>query len=132
MIYSEESIIARIRHNLTPDLLAEKRLIPENAGNPMYGHCYHASQALWVLTGMIYEPVWARHDWRGGTHWWLRTPNGILDITADQYYSIGKNPPYEHGEVQTWRLSRRTLKLLDRVAQDKFTHATEIATASWH
>ena len=125
MRYSVETLIARIRNNLTPDLLGEKRFIPENARNPMYGHCYHASQALWVLTGMIYEPVWAKEDWRRGTHWWLRTPNGILDITADQYYNIGKNPPYEHGEVKTWRLSRRTLILLDRVAQDKFTHATE-------
>lgn len=112
-----DDIIEKILSNLTPDLLAEKRFIKENSRNPLYGHCFHASQALWIMTGMIYQPVFGCRDWRGGTHWWLRTPSGILDITADQYYSIGHDPPYEHCRVprRSWKIAKRTVKLLNRI-----------------
>lgn len=115
---SEEVIINRILKHLTPDLLAEKRFHEENLRNPLYGHCYHASQALWVMTGMVYQPMFGCRDWRQGTHWWLLTNRGILDITADQYYSIGHVPPYEHGKFVKWKLARRTVKLLNRVGYE--------------
>ena len=110
-----ELITERILHNLSPDLLAEKRFIAENRHNPLYGHCYHASQALWVMTGMIYQPYFGCRDWRGGTHWWLKTDLGVLDITANQYYSIGHSPPYEHGKPCNWKIARRTVKLLNKI-----------------
>ena len=113
---STDEIIEKILKNLTPDLLLEKRFVDENKHNPLYGHCFHASQALWLMTGMIYKPYFGARDWRGGTHWWLKTEKGILDITADQYYSLGYAPPYEHGRPSTWRIAKRTIRLLNRIS----------------
>jgi hypothetical protein len=32
-------------------------------------------------------------------HWWVQDIDGnIIDLTADQYYSVGKQPPYDVGE----------------------------------
>ena len=115
MKISHEEIIERILPHLTPDLLLESRLVEENARNPLFGHCFHASQALWLLTGMVYQPIFGARDSRGYTHWWLRTPFGILDPTADQYYSIGLNPPYEHGRPVKWKIAKRTVRLLNRM-----------------
>ena len=38
-------------------------------------------------------------DYRDEYHWWNVDCTGkTIDLTADQYYQIGKNPPYEKGE----------------------------------
>ena len=43
-----ESVIGSITSNLTPELVT-KKYREENATNPMFGHCYHSSQALFYL-----------------------------------------------------------------------------------
>jgi hypothetical protein len=64
-------------------------------------------------------------DWRGDTHWWLRDreTNNDIDMTSDQYYSIGKEPPHEDGKISKWygwkgRVHKRTLTLIGKMVGD--------------
>lgn len=96
----EHALVRRIQAVLSPDLL-KREYRAQNAANPMYGHCYVASDALYHLLGgkdAGYTPMVGVDD-DGVRHWWLRGPDGeILDVTADQYYSVGKTPPYARGK----------------------------------
>ena len=72
----------------------------------MFGHCYVASEALFHLLGgraSDYRPFHGKDD-TGDTHWWLvDTFTGARhDVTADQYYSVGKTPPYDAGRMGTF------------------------------
>ena len=114
----------RLRECLTPDLLTKKYRV-ENETNPMYGHCYHATQAMYYLLDTdTLDPMSAR-DYRGDLHWWLRDrENGfVIDMTADQYYSVGKEPPHNKGKVSKWygwkqRPHKRTMHLMMKMQQD--------------
>jgi hypothetical protein len=87
--------------------LHPKLLKPEyrktNAGNPMYGHCYVATEALYCLMKEFqlietFKPFQAK-DSNNISHWWLQNIDGkIIDITAAQYTSVGKTPPYVNGK----------------------------------
>ena len=109
---------------LTPDLVTHKYR-EENKTNPMYGHCYHTTQALYYLFDTDTLDPMMSGDWRGGTHWWLqdRETGVILDFTVDQYLSIEKEPPHHTGKVTGWygwkgRPHMRTLKLIQRLQPD--------------
>lgn len=111
----------RLRECLTPDLLS-KKYRKVNETNPMYGHCYHTTQAMFYLLDTDTLDPMSAVDWRGDMHWWLRDrDNGfIIDMTADQYYSIGKEPPHDKGRVSKWygwknRPHKRTLVLIQRL-----------------
>ena len=43
-----ESVMGSIASNLKPEMVT-KKYRAENATNPMFGHCYHSSQALYYL-----------------------------------------------------------------------------------
>lgn len=65
------------------------------------GHCYVASEVLYHLCGgkEVFSSYSGRdHD--NATHWWLKhkKTGKIYDVTADQYYFINKNPPYDVGK----------------------------------
>lgn len=96
-------LIAVIQSFLTPALL-KPVYRKENEGNPMFGHCYVASEALFHLIKQFnlkrgYRPHYGK-DHRGITHWWLQTSVGeILDPTAEQYLSQGVSPPYNRGRA---------------------------------
>jgi len=90
--------VDQVQSQLTPDLLKpEYRAINET--NPMYGHCYVASEVIYHLfePGVL-QPYYGKDD-EGVTHWWLvdEKRNIRVDATCDQYYSIGKEPPYDKG-----------------------------------
>ena len=86
----------------------------------MYGHCYHTTQAMFYL--LDHSNSLEAHtavDYRGDQHWWLKDINdeSIIDVTADQYFSINKTPPYDKGKMRTWygwkgRPHKRTFKLI--------------------
>jgi len=91
----EEAIVA----SLTPDLL--KPLYREqNKTNPMFGHCYVASEAFYHLINEkdIFHPFHGK-DESGIVHWWILDGHEkkFIDLTADQYYSVGLVPPYKNG-----------------------------------
>jgi hypothetical protein len=120
--YSENNInlvMGLIRQNLTLDLLTPKYR-EENSINPMYGHCYHSSQALYYLMNTDLLIPMSGKDYRGDYHWWLQNDNKIYDVTPEQYYSVGKLPPYENGKKSKWygwkqRPHQRSLDLIVRV-----------------
>ena len=121
--YSEEgaeSMMKIIRSQLTPDLLT-KKYRKENETNPMYGHCYHSTQALFYLLDPHELIPMSGVDYRGDTHWWLYDDRGVIyDTTADQYYSVGQVPPYDVGKRTNWygwkqRPHQRSLDLIMRV-----------------
>jgi hypothetical protein len=109
-----------IRKNLTPDLIA-KKWQERNHNNPTFGHCHTASGCLYKIFGPK-----AMHMHRGFDgeiyHWWIVDRDGkIIDLTSEQYTSIGKLPPYENGEksgMLGFDYRKRVLLLLDRVTSE--------------
>jgi len=120
--YSENTlglVMGLIRKNLTPDLLTPKYR-EENVTNPMFGHCYHSSQALFYLMNTDLLVPMCGKDYRNDYHWWLQDGEKIYDVTAEQYYSVGKLPPYHNGKPTKWygwkqRPHQRSLDLIVRV-----------------
>jgi len=122
--YSLSSLSAcsvKLEECLTPDILTPKYR-EENQNNPMYGHCYHTTQAMFYLLDTDTLDIMCGTDWRDDKHWWLRDrETGYeVDMTSDQYYSIGKEPPYDNGKVSKWygwkgRPHMRSLKLILRI-----------------
>ena len=109
-----------IRKNLTPDLIA-KKWRERNSRNPTFGHCHTAAGCLYKIFGSK-----AMHMHRGFDgqiyHWWVVDKNGnIIDLTSEQYTSIGKVPPYEQGEksgMLGFGYKTRVLVLLDKVTSE--------------
>lgn len=98
-------VMGLIANHLTPDLLKgrKKLLYPDDVRtNKMYGHCYHAAQALYYLINTDQLQPMSAEDYREEKHWWLQSGERIYDITAGQYYSVGKLPPYESGKKSVW------------------------------
>jgi hypothetical protein len=111
-----------IQTQLSPDLLT-KKYREENVTNPMYGHCYHSTQALFYLLDTDKLVPMSGIDYRNDTHWWLQDGETIYDVTADQYYSVGQVPPYATGKKTTWygwkqRPHQRSLNLMMKVLYD--------------
>ena len=113
-----------IQRNLTPDLLKRKKLKYRDEANKYYGHCYHASQALYYLMDTDLLVPMSAEDYRGEKHWWLQYKDHIYDYTAEQYYILSKMPPYHKGRKSKWygwkqRPQQITLDLMVRVLGGK-------------
>lgn len=97
---SPAEYISQIQGVLSPDLL-KSQYRAQNAGNPMFGHCYVAAEALYWLMGGPQSGLVPRHgrDPSGIVHWWLvrKSDGEILDPTAGQYTSQDLLPPYSRG-----------------------------------
>ena len=127
-----ESVMGLIASNLKPEMVS-KKYREENSTNPMFGHCYHASQALFHLMDTNVLEQRTAIDYHDEAHWWLvdNSTDKVYDITADQYYHVGQTPPYVDGKKKPWygwkqRPHQRTLDLMvlvlgDRLALDKVT-----------
>ena len=129
--YSQNNValvMGLIRRNLTPNLLSPKYR-DENLKNPTYGHCYHSTQAMYYLMDTDRLQPMSGVDYRGDIHWWLQDGELIYDITAEQYYTVGKLPPYHNGKKSQWygwkgRPHQRSLNLMVRVLGDKVVDST--------
>jgi hypothetical protein len=95
----------------------------QNKTNPTFGHCYIASEVLFHFlnsnTPGRYFPSIGK-DENGINHWWLvdRVNGKIIDLTADQYFSQGKLPPYKHGKkcsFLTKTPSKRARIVIERI-----------------
>jgi len=121
MTYNEENlklVSDAIVNNLTPDLIP-KKWRQRNSINPMFGHCHTAAACLQKVFGTKTIKLYRALDDNDIWHWWAVDVDGkLIDLTADQYYSVGKEPPYERGEksgMLGFAYRTRTLELLDRV-----------------
>jgi hypothetical protein len=94
---SNQDLIKKIQSVLTPDLL--KGMWNKEFENPLAGHCYAATEALyWLLGGPDgdFKPYVLSHKTfpegldEGETHWFLRNDKTgeILDPTAEQFEGI--------------------------------------------
>lgn len=86
--------------------------------NPLSGHCYVASEALWysLPDRDDWVPASLRHE--GAVHWYLkhRRSESVRDLTAGQFST---KPDYSQGRGRgflTNRPSKRAQIVLDRVA----------------
>jgi hypothetical protein len=117
-----------IMKNLTSDLLP-KKFIERNASNPTFGHCHTASACLQKIFGSNNIKLYRGHDGEI-YHWWAVDKHGKqIDLTADQYYSVGKNPPYDVGEKSSmlgFAYRTRTLTLLDKVTKELSLNGTPL------
>lgn len=132
--YTEKNmclVMGLIKSHLTPDLLTPKYR-EENQSNPTYGHCYHSTQALYYLMNTDKLIPMSGIDYREDYHWWLQNENRIYDVTAEQYYSVGKLPPYDQGKKSKWygwgqRPHQRSLNLMIRVLGERLVEDTLIS-----
>lgn len=122
-----DEVMVLIRNNLTYDLLKgrKKLMYPEDTStNKYYGHCYHASQALFYLIDTDKLVPMSGEDYRGEKHWWIQDEEIVYDVTAEQYWSVGQNPPYDVGKKSKWygwkqRPQQITMNLIVKVLGDR-------------
>lgn len=128
--YTEKNmclVMGLVCKNLTPKMLGgrKKLMYPEDIKtNPMYGHCYHASQALFYLMDTDELVPMSAEDYRGEKHWWLQNGDRIYDVTEGQYYSVSKFPPHDKGKKSKWygwkqRPQQVSLDLIVKVLGDR-------------
>ena len=117
-----------VKH-LTPDLLP-KKWVKRNASNPMFGHCHTASACLQKLFGSKNIKLYRGLDDEGIWHWWAVTVEGNkIDLTADQYYSQGRVPPYGSGTKASmlgFDYRKRVYKLMEVVKADLLSNGTPL------
>lgn len=121
--YNEENlkiVSEAILANLTPDLLP-KKWVETNKTNPMFGHCHTASACLQKVFGTKNIKLYRALDQWGVWHWWCVDKDGkLIDLTVDQYLSIGREPPHKDGQKASmlgFEYRTRTLELLGRVTK---------------
>tara|TARA_B100001113_G_scaffold200096_1_gene163928 strand:- start:796 stop:1266 length:471 start_codon:yes stop_codon:yes gene_type:complete len=122
-------VMGLIQKNLTPDLLKRKKLKFRDETNKYYGHCYHATQALYYLMDTTELIAMSGEDYRGEKHWWLQNEHNIYDCTAEQYWSVGKVPPYHVAKKSKWygwqqRPQQISLDLMVKVLGDRLESGT--------
>ena len=111
-------LLENVKSNLTADLL-KPEYREKNKTNPMFGHCYVATETIFhILKTNEYYPYCAKDD-DGIVHWWLESESGHrIDATKEQYTSQNKIPPYDIGKKQ-WFLtknpSNRSKELISRI-----------------
>ena len=121
------NVMKLIQDNLTPDLLSgrKKVMYPDDVDKvKYYGHCYHASQALYYLMNTDQLKGYSAEDYRGEKHWWLQDGDQVFDVTSDQYHSVGQKPPHDKGKVTKWygwqeRPQQISLNLMARVLKNR-------------
>lgn len=122
-------VIDIIKQNLSPDLLP-KKWVERNASNPMFGHCHTASACLQKIFGTKVIKLHRALDDEGIYHWWAVDAAGnIIDITADQYWSTKRKPPYLQGSksgMLGFEYKKRVLKLLDKVTKQLTSNGTPL------
>ena len=107
-----------IRNNLSYDLLPKKWVV-RNMSNPMFGHCHNVAGCLYKIFGVKEMHMYRGLDDEGVWHWWVIDKDKVLiDLTSEQYTSVGRTPPYAEGEKSTmlgFDYRKRVLRLCDRV-----------------
>jgi hypothetical protein len=81
--FTEAQVIDAVTHSLTDDL---RRAPFKGSTDCLAGHCYVASEAAYHMLGgkaAGYTPMHITVD--GVSHWYLRGPNGNIDITGSQF-----------------------------------------------
>lgn len=98
--YNDENlkkVTELILKNLSSDLLPRSWL-DKNEVNLTFGHCHNSAGCLYKIFGPKAVNMYRGFDGEI-YHWWVQDKAGkIIDLTADQYYSKGRVPPYDKAE----------------------------------
>jgi hypothetical protein len=119
MTEHEKRLFDEVRKRLVPKLLSSK--YRDRPGSPYYGHCYHASIAIYKLLGgkKAGYSVCKAVDDTGVSHYWVKTPAGnIIDPTIEQYADSGKTPPYKHGKSLGFRTPQVAKQLFQAIQEN--------------
>ena len=115
-----QTVCEAIKRNLTPDLLP-KKWITRNESNPTFGHCHNSAGFLYKIFGSKQLSLYRGFDGEI-YHWWVQDKSGkIIDLTSEQYTSVGKLPPYDKAEksgLLGFDYKKRVIKLHDRVVNE--------------
>lgn len=122
--------------NLIKEKLNPKYLSPKyretNKTNSLFGHCYHSTQSLYYFFITASLKVMSAECEYTGHHYWLEDKDkNIIDITDEQYYSVGRTPPYDKGkEVKRWyawkgQVHKRSMNLMKDVQPNANLYHTE-------
>ena len=121
ILYDKENldkVSKLIVDNFTPDLVAVK-FRERNSIEPLFGHCYAASACLQKIFGTKNIKLYHAKDNEDIWHWWaVDKDEEIIDLTADQYYSTDRTPPYDKGKKAGqlgWGYRKKVKKLLAKV-----------------
>jgi len=116
MTTEEQELFEAVRRCLTPNMIPVR--FQDKPDIPYYGHCFHASIALYKLLGgrQAGYSVCRATDDAGISHYWLRAPSGyVIDPTAEQYTSLGRVPPHNTGISTGFRPTRAVQQIVDCV-----------------
>jgi len=109
-------LIKKIQRVLSPELLQKKW---RGSTNPLAGHCYVASEALYHLLGGSKAGVKAcSAQCPGGVHWWIELNGWKLDPTSSQFDPQTLEGIYAQGRGRgflTCKPSKRAQVIIDRV-----------------
>ena len=118
-----DMVIKLIKNNLQLKFVPPK-FRENNLSNPMFGHCYHVTQALYYFfKDANLKVMSAKCEGPAESHWWLQDGDTIIDATAEQYDIFDFNPPYDKGKESVWyawkkRPNRKSQDLMQLVQPD--------------
>jgi len=117
MTQQEEALFNQVRSLLNPDLIPEK-FKDNKINSPYYGHCYHASLALYNLLGGINSgyKIKCGLDSDNIKHYWIEIDNRIIDPTIEQYTDLNREPPYNNLTRCDHRKSKSTKILIEQLS----------------
>lgn len=96
-----EEVSQKIRANLTNKICPPKYR-ERNKDNSLFGHCYHATQAMFYFMDTDKLVAMSGKDELGEIHWWLQDGEKIIDVTGAQYDIIPVDAPYKVGKKTKW------------------------------
>ncbi len=98
MTQKEKKYYDLVRSELTNNLL-KKEYKDRKVNHKYYGHCFHATHALYHLLEGKKNGYKIRKaiDELGVIHYWLESPKGeIIDPTKEQYTELCRKFPYNN------------------------------------
>jgi len=116
MTPKEKELFHKIRALLTPDLIPEK-FRDNKVDSSFYGHCYHASLALYKLLGgkEAGYKIKCGIDSDNIKHYWIEVDDRIIDPTIEQYTDLGRELPYKNLSKCDYRPSKSTKILIKKL-----------------
>ena len=104
--YSYPDDLERVSKHIVNNLqtkMCPPRYRELNLGNALFGHCYHATQAMYYFfKDANLKVMSAKCDGPAQQHWWLQDGDTIIDVTAGQYDAFDFAPPYDKGKESKW------------------------------
>lgn len=106
--------------DLLPKFMVERNV--RGGSNGTYGHCHTATGVIYKFFGHKNVKPYRAKDDEELWHWWIVDKDGeIVDATSEQYFLLGRKPPYESGKkagLLGFSYRTRISTLYDRVLID--------------